>query len=95
MYDRVSVGMKSQCSVPMAPDIGDWSRTLQAKGPFTYYVITREEGGGSEMLMFDYGGGGRGYFVPTSCLTMVIKLKSNYPNFPPAAQYFIQIIKHL
>jgi len=25
------------------------------KGPFTYYVITREGGGDSEMLMFDYG----------------------------------------
>ena len=30
--------------------------------PFTYYVITREGGRGSEMLMFDYGGG-RGIYM--------------------------------
>ena len=62
MYDRVSVGMKSQCSVPMAPDIGDWSRTLQAKGPFTYYVITREGVVKCLCLITEVGGG------VTSCL---------------------------
>ena len=30
------------------------------KGSFTYYVISRGEGGGFQMLTVDYGGGGGG-----------------------------------
>ena len=33
--------MKSKCPVPLAPDIGDWSRTLQAKGHCSAYLSSR------------------------------------------------------